>query len=979
MSREASSPELVKFRGVEQWAEIFLAIQPATVVYTARVNQSFSTTNKVSEFIYDTGSGTLANVLEGMTMWIGSSAGAYDKGVLRIRKAPTSTVFYHNETSEVAFLNNDFITIINCFGPWARHLRTPGGVAKMDLDLPFPTTAGGYAPPVPIMGPDAVVLRRTGSTVDFHPPSSAPSYSQISSIASKLHAAPGASATSGLTGNTPTLTYNADGCYRRDLTVTDANGRSTMGHRVVFVNPSSPSFILEKCSGDLDDGGWTFDVQCTSGVDISTVYDHAMVVLWGRERYGGVEGSIGPVSEHENIIAIGWIIGETIDWSPRRNRVTFTVAGPKHWIDLEDNYPTGLFDTDTPDDWTEFPTLTVDDILYHLLYWRTTLPLFTDCFLTGDTRRLRSINLPYGSIWEQIRFAAYDTIYAYPCFNNLGQLYIQIDVNLLPTADRSSIPVVQAITTADCIGEIGLKRLQLPVRNFVQLSGVKSFDGTVASPLFSRAPGDIPKRIGKPEAPGNHVFVDQDDCNRMSGGLLALENAPYELDVRLTNQRLFDVCPYQYATLTVGASDTVVGITMTDQKFVPRHIDIEHDPINGTLKTSLYAKSETVGVPGAIWVPPVGTITPYPPPPILPPPPIIPPPDVYPPPPVIGPPPPPGTGDCDSGSSNGPYALVWDVGTLDVVNGPLDANAQFPASLHWGLSNPTRVYINLSGVGNWATHIQLIAMYGGTEVTYGTLTGISGNTYEWTFFGADSGGESITGFKLRLDGNTDTDFAWVLGTPVAEYQEMGPMGDASRVPVEYVVPAGSLIVDNYYAVRIRGGDLDHYIETDTNLHIFPYDIYTCYSGLIGLTNSRTNMQFDLWNAGQYSGHMGSRLIFAGFGDNPCDEWNYWVTWPYSALYAYLSNLDTGINVPLSQDNLDDLAAINPIDMGNGKAMLVSTVFFKAHDNKIRLKASSIPYGPKDVGSIHYDIYNAGQTGERKVFIGDSYVLNVCGT
>jgi hypothetical protein len=983
MARAATAPELAKFRGTEQWSELNLAIQPATSVYTARINQTFSTLDRVAQLTYDGGSGTLAEVLPGMTAWIGSSAGAYDKGICRIRKDPTASIFYINETSEIQFADDDYLTVINQFLPWQRHLTTSGMVVKMDYDLSFPTGTGDYAPPIIRMGPTAAVLRLTGATVSIEP--TVAGYSPITTISSYSTAAPGASATADLTTTTPLLTYNAAGCYRWATTVTDANANTGVGYRWIFVNPTSPTFQLTSCSGDFESGGWSFEVECQAGVGILTVYDGAMVCLWARDWYGGVEGSIGPVASYENVVCVGWVAGETINWNPDQSSVSFTVKSLDWWLDRENAYTTGLFENAAPDVWTEFPTLTCDDIMYHFCVWRSTLSMIADCYFPGDSRRMRYINMPTGSMWSQLKAMADDTIFAKPLVNWLGQLYIQIDLNLLATAARSSIPTVQLIGSTDWIDQIDLERITVPELGFVELSGVKSYDGTSAAPLFSRAPGTVPKHYGYLESPSNHLFTDQAECNQIAGSILAAENTPYKVTIPLSNQGLIDICPHQYITLTIVAGDTPLGITMTAQTFVPRRVEREHDPDTGLLHTTITCVQETVGVAGIAYHPPSGTTVTFPPtPPVITIPPIIPGPGTdFPP--VVSPPP--GeTDDCTDPASpvNGAWPLVWDTSHLNVATGETIANASFSATMRaTGATYHSYVSINLTGIGLWYNHLHLYIMDGLTRLGEATWYGTVGETITWDISDILAVPTDITGFQLELDGNSDTDFEWTIGSLVGggDYSLLS-LGGGS-VPAEVLVPNGGpvLVAGNYYRLTILAGDLYGYYERSTNVDVFPVEVYDCKSGIWTLNIRRTNCQFaltGLLDAGGgrfYTGNMGSRSAVWN-GTNECDELDIYQNRPIGALWAFLWNEYIGIHTPLT---LAQMEAIPVGDPNRSEQMLGTDIFFQAVGTQVGVKISNVPYIPfiDQLASWACRIYNVTLTGDRQAFIGNSFVENIC--
>ena len=65
--------ELAAVRSNEQSSELFLSIVQPVTVYTARVAQVFTTKDRVAQVAFDTGVGDLADVLPGMTMYVGTA------------------------------------------------------------------------------------------------------------------------------------------------------------------------------------------------------------------------------------------------------------------------------------------------------------------------------------------------------------------------------------------------------------------------------------------------------------------------------------------------------------------------------------------------------------------------------------------------------------------------------------------------------------------------------------------------------------------------------------------------------------------------------------------------------------------------------------------------------------------------------------------------------------------------------------------
>jgi hypothetical protein len=664
MARAATAPELARLRSDGQFSELFMAIHNPATVYTARINQSITSYDSVAELTYDGGSGTLGNVLPGMSLWIGSAPGARDKGVCRVRKTPTSTVLFINETSDIAFADNDYITVVDEFGLWPKHLRV--SPVRMDYDIVYSDQHSLYDP-VPVLGPIAAVLWLTGATVTFHPTAADSWVLGAATITGYSWSAPGASATSNMTTAAPTITYNAAGTYRISCTVTASNGKSYTGYRYVFVysaaHPPVTAFTLENCAGDWEDGGWSFEVTMYDEADISSVRERALVTLFAKDYYAGVEGSIGPVTGYEHIIAVGWIDGESITWDPSGASVRLTVRGPHYWLKQMTGFPVGTKNTTgTPSDWTQFKNLTVDGGIWHMLHWRTTATAVLDVYRSGDTNLLPAAEGQIGSLWEQLSAIAEQSILAHPVCDRYGRLIVEVDSQYLPVTGRSFIPVVQAITTDDWRDQIEIERHTAPAVGTLELSGV-SYNGTTATPLFSKAAGTVFKRYGRVETRDQLLLTDQTQANVLAGLILGRLNNEYpRVSVSLAqNNRLIDIAPRQYVTLTIAAEDTPRGVAFADKRFIPRRVELEYDNDSGSIQTRLDLEGETTNELAVTVIRPNTPIQNIPTLPeiIIPSWPIFPPPGIIIPPPVIPPEPPPEPGyDCVAdphAPANGPW------------------------------------------------------------------------------------------------------------------------------------------------------------------------------------------------------------------------------------------------------------------------------------------------------------------------------------
>jgi len=758
--RAASSGDLVNFRTDNQGVKLGLAILAPATIYTARINQTLSAYDCLIEIIYDGGSGTLANVLPGMTMYIGSSAGARDKGTVRIRKAPTATKFYIGKTSDILFANGDYLTVVNDFELWQKDISRAGNIIKMDSEIIFANRGGSC---IIRAAPMVAVIKLVEGVATFTPPSPALSACYDgATISSWLYVATGAASSSNMTSGTGTAswTYESAGQYRWSLTVTDSIGRTTTTYRWVFVDPTSLDFVLSSNpTSDVSSGGWSFGITMFDNATIANVVDRALVVLYAdAEYFDGLPVTIGKLTGYENIICVGWIDGESIVKDSQQGQVTFEVHGAAHWLDKIRASAIAISNTNgTPAKWTQVKDLDADKALAHILSWTSTLPMIMDCFFSGSTVPIDLLAQPSGSLLSQIQSAASNTIFANTIVNNLGQLFIEVDPQMLTTTQKSNLTSVMTITTADYEGQLEFLRKTSGADAMIELH-CNVFDTSRVMSVYSRAPGNTGKVYGQINAPGNYYADDQAECNRLAGCLLATGNAKYDpLEITLVMQnRLIDIAPSQVCILPVASGDTPRGIVLTNQKLIPRRVSFDFS--NGFYKTTTTFEMLIASTDGVTYYPPT-TTTPTVPIDIPDVTPDIPSPDIVIPPtlpedPIVTP------VDCKTSTdfTNAPgnqFTLTWDKTQLsgaDVSAADRTASAYMPCSIRkTGCVYGTNVYIAGVFEGVTADTINVYGVSGGSRVATATCgVGLFGILA--TFAPDDA--VDVDGFEMEIDYGT---------------------------------------------------------------------------------------------------------------------------------------------------------------------------------------------------------------------------------
>lgn len=598
MARAITSPELALLRSTGQWTRLYLAVLKPNTVYTARLAALPASNDQVAEISYNTGSGTLADVQPGMTLLVGTTAGARDLGVCRIRTAPDGSKIYIGETSEIEWASSCYLTITDDFDLWARHVHVDDNeYLYMDYNITYTDEHESFHP-VPVLGTHAC-LWLTGATVSVGFDAS-DSWVFDSTISAYAWSAPGSSASSGMTSATPTITYNAAGIYRVLCTVTAANGKTSTGARYVFVydddNPPSTVFQLANCEGNVDMGGWMFDVTMQAEAGLADLREGTLVVLFARDTYEGTEQSIGPIAGRENIVCVGRVgPSESIRWDPVAGQVHFTVYGPQYFMNKIKVSACQLeFTSGAPANWNQVKNLTVDRALYHLMYWRSTATIIMDFNRTGDTLYDNKIATLANFLWSQLNEFAGLKLMAHVLCDRFGRLYCQVDPQMVQDASRSSFPEVMTVTEQDWMDVIELERTTVFETAQVNISTRLVNTSGVSYTLYSLSPGHMPRRHGDWEINDGMLAGSQADSNHKAGLLLGWKNNPYpDFPIRLAqNNRMLDITPYQVLSLTIDAADTPRGISFSGH-IIPRRVAFRYDADARWLSTELICEAET--------------------------------------------------------------------------------------------------------------------------------------------------------------------------------------------------------------------------------------------------------------------------------------------------------------------------------------------------------------------------------------------------
>lgn len=593
MTREATSPELVLLRTAGQFSRLWLGIYKPNVIYTARLDDVPASTDRVQEITFVSGSGTLSDVMKEMLLWVGSTAGARDLGVCRLRKAPIAGTFYLGGTSEVDWQADCYLTVVDMTQLAERVPLMVGGTLKMDYETAYADQHVDFDP-VPNLGAHAVAWL-TGASVDVEFDASA-SWVFDGSITDYAWSAPGSSASADMDTANPTITYDTAGNYLVTCTVTADNGKSYTGMRYVMVFDAEHLpyrvELIDAPSADYESGGYSFGVRMYADANTTDIPEGALAILFSEDWYGSTKQAIGALVSRESVKCVGYIDSESIEWNPEGNQAEFVVRGAQEWLShIEINPFTLSMAQSTPDAWETMPALTVDRAVWHLLHWRSNVTALMDIYLTDDARYAPKLETSDGSVWDQLADLAWKKIFARGGVDRFGRLHVFIDPQCVPEADRT-IPTVMTLSKRDWQDKISITRSTRKKMSMLSTSGwITDLSGNT-NVVYGLSMGHIRTRHGRSEIKDQLLAESQSQLNELTGLYLAWQNVEYQFELIMPqNNGLLDLFPPFYLDVDIASGDTLRGISYAGN-ILPRSLTLAFDPESMAFSAEIQAENE---------------------------------------------------------------------------------------------------------------------------------------------------------------------------------------------------------------------------------------------------------------------------------------------------------------------------------------------------------------------------------------------------
>jgi hypothetical protein len=578
------------------------------------------------------GGAAATDILDGMTVLIGSSKyGDWDKGIYRVRGDQTvdgATVALDIGTSSEVRGNvedDDYVVVLDEFRFWQRYGRieivADEPVWYKDYDITWADLGGTDAarrlammPPVPVMGPHAVKFVEIGGTAstfyydwqDSYAPAVGETVATWTSEGEQDHAGTTWNSAAETPGWQTTDTISGLRGFRVTLEVDDGNGNATTlpyrrGVRYVFTlrrpgetqvgdpansEPITEFEMAEPASGDFEQGYWRTSITVyESAAAQYNIMPGALVILFTEDVYGTTSGSLGPITDRENILLVGRIVDGTIRKNPETGDVTFDVASPGAEAAMYHNYPIVIQNDDGATTWIDTPDLTVDRAVHYYTTWHTTLNLIADLYQIGSTTEIFAQDFLEGDIYSTLNQFMNDRLFARLLCDKYGRFHCEVDANEQAFGGTT---VQWTMQTADWLEEVTVRhRTPYPV-NASECGGI-IYSGGVITPKLSHAPGLFTLYRGSQDASTALAIVDQDTLNTTCGRHLAALNHEFEIDFQLAgNWRYCDIAPQRVVD---------VGTLVTDREsltgnYIIRSVTNTYLPGEGAIFTEIQTEQE---------------------------------------------------------------------------------------------------------------------------------------------------------------------------------------------------------------------------------------------------------------------------------------------------------------------------------------------------------------------------------------------------
>ncbi len=592
--------------------KLHLSLYVPRVVFAAQVNNADAAIGNQTIVYDNVTSGSYLNIVSGMTMYVGSSAGGHDKGRVRVRSAGSGSVLVA-ENWHIDWADNLYITVVQYYEPWAVFPRITLDANNFptfykDQDITY-TDQNDILDPIPMMGPHLAALRVGSNATLYFDGSASYDLNSGGSIASWAWTFEGGSPASSSAATPGNVNWGAAGYYVVTLTVTNNLGRSYTARRHVSIYdqpggtaPPVLNWGIERLDGDYGRGGWEGRFWMRQAAGLPQVVEGAQVVVFAEDWYGATKQSIGGnYPNRENVVFVGYVRDGSLQVDPETSLVSFAVSGLAERLDMMEGFSVSLESKVGATFWYEMKNMTVDRALQHYIRWHTTVYSVADVRKNGDTLPVQFADFPKESIRGALESFLGSTLFGHVVCDRQGQLWMEKKLDMVPLAIRAP-GTAMTLARQDWREALEISQRREKPYSYVETCGIY-YEGPgtgVFRALISIAPGNAPGYEGKTQIINGLVLESQAATNQLVGDVLYNLNNEFP-EVRIPtagNYRCFDIAPQERLKVTLSSAENFLGLSWIAKNTVPRGISFQYDRREQQLLVEVRAEVETDGVPG---------------------------------------------------------------------------------------------------------------------------------------------------------------------------------------------------------------------------------------------------------------------------------------------------------------------------------------------------------------------------------------------
>lgn len=623
---EITPAEVQLLETFPQRTKLWLSIYNPSTVLACQVNDA-SIAREEMEITFDgVTEGSHLLVESGMVLYVGSSAGADDKGHIRVKSA-TASVLTVAENSHINWADDDHLTVVNFYEItpiFQRIIQDPADpedvIFYKDYDVAY-TNQNSVLGSFVCMGPHHAGFLENGEHSVFY--SSSGTFNVNGDALTYEWWFQGADTTGSASQQPGEIAYSTPGHYTTRLTVSNDSGGEDISYRHVSIydrpengtNNPILSWQLVSLEGDRDSGGYSGRIRVHSDVLDDVVRDESLVVLFSDDWYGSTKQSIGGNAyDRSSIVFVGYVVANTIIYNWQENFVEFDIGSPTRIMKMKEGFSVSVESKVTPYKWFEVQNMNVRKALYHYLRWHSTALLCNDFEFVGDDQNIQYFDSDRTSIYDAVNTLMSSSLVGNFVADRQGKGWAEISVSALPSGTVPPETNLLDITKDRWIGSPIINERFYNEVSWIEMGGIQ-FDGPATGDflaLLSQAPGSAPSYSGRVERFQGLALSSQAQLNELVGNVYTFKNSRYPSIVfqLAGNYRNYDIAPQERVPVNIAATDTPRGIVFNDKPFLIGGMSFAYNSEQQILLPTINTQEITSGVAGITQI--VGSLIPIP-------------------------------------------------------------------------------------------------------------------------------------------------------------------------------------------------------------------------------------------------------------------------------------------------------------------------------------------------------------------------------